>query len=606
MTQKTSTNGHELTDEQKKIICTSKDMERGETILITACAGSGKTFTLTEVAKANPGKKFLYLAYNKSAATDAAKKFPGNVEVRTVHSAAYKAMVSNGPYKKRELKNIRVYDIMSVLKTDDIHAAKKMLEKYEEFLHSDDVNAKGTAEVIYEMVEDKKLPLTHDHYLKAFQIRNLSTKSFGKNYDFVLLDEAQDSNDVTMSLLVNSPARKIIVGDPNQQIYAFRGAINIMDKISASERLTLSTSFRCPDNVIRRSNAIIRKYKPESYVEMTATHKGGIEPVQGKRTAYLSRCNARLISCFDALIRAGQLGEIRFERDPEKIFMPALCVLDRMHGKQARSKEMSFLNSFSGIPEISEYAETANDVELIGAVSRAKEFGERLESLFDTAKKCYLSQENEPRTISLSTAHSSKGLEWENIIILEDFVPLAEIEQDMRLGKSTEQYLKEEANIYYVTCTRSLLNITDMTRNMNELRAEGAVTEYEMALNEKSVSCMLAGLHGKNKDKTEKNSAKEQDAGLPENTDRQEQLEKKIADMEKYQKYLEKKIEEMKKYQEELEKIIEEKNLDETLHGICSPGIKITAQKQARKTRPAGILRDACAMDRQPLTRTPG
>ena len=95
MTQKTSTNGHELTDEQKKIICTSKDMERGETILITACAGSGKTFTLTEVAKANPGKKFLYLAYNKSAATDATKKFPGNVEVRTVHSAAYKAMVSD-------------------------------------------------------------------------------------------------------------------------------------------------------------------------------------------------------------------------------------------------------------------------------------------------------------------------------------------------------------------------------------------------------------------------------------------------------------------------------------------------------------------------------
>lgn len=43
-----------LTDEQEKIIAYTKRMKRGDTLKIEAKAGTGKTSTLVEIAKANP------------------------------------------------------------------------------------------------------------------------------------------------------------------------------------------------------------------------------------------------------------------------------------------------------------------------------------------------------------------------------------------------------------------------------------------------------------------------------------------------------------------------------------------------------------------------
>ena len=470
-----------LTDEQNEIIETSKNMKKGNILQITACAGSGKTFTLAETARANPEKTFLYLAFNKAAATDAAKKFPKNVEVRTVHSAAYREMVSKGPYRGREIRNIRAYDIMQALCTKDYYIAKDALEKYTEYLHSDDKKPSKMAKKLYDMAEEGKIPLTHDHYLKAFQLKNLTERKFGRSYDFVMLDEAQDSNDVTMSLFLNGSCGKILVGDPNQQIYAFRGAVNIMEKVNPDTRLTLSTSFRCPKLVIDRCNAILKKYKPDSFMEMQATHEGLAAVNPSGKTAYLSRCNARLISCFSALSDAGNEKNIRFERDPDRIFTPALCVLDFLHGEKARSREMSFIDNFPDAEKLAEYAEKTNDVELSGAIALAKNLGNRLEPLYFAAQKCYRNQEREDRLISLSTAHSAKGLEWENIIILDDFIPLRETADDLSAGRITQQELNEEVNLYYVTCTRSIRNIVDGTANMDELLQLNAVSsdEYE-------------------------------------------------------------------------------------------------------------------------------
>ena len=56
----------ELTNEQKEIIKTN--INKDDILKIIAFAGTGKTFTLTEYAKARPFTRFLYVAFNKSAA----------------------------------------------------------------------------------------------------------------------------------------------------------------------------------------------------------------------------------------------------------------------------------------------------------------------------------------------------------------------------------------------------------------------------------------------------------------------------------------------------------------------------------------------------------
>ncbi|MFM0633068.1 UvrD-helicase domain-containing protein, partial [Paraburkholderia xenovorans] len=62
--------------------------------------------------------------------------------------------------------------------------------------------------------------------------------------DFILFDEAQDSDGVMLQILARQTHAQIIyVGDPYQQIYEWRGALNAMSQIDAPE-LALTESFR--------------------------------------------------------------------------------------------------------------------------------------------------------------------------------------------------------------------------------------------------------------------------------------------------------------------------------------------------------------------------
>jgi hypothetical protein len=57
----------------------------GESMVIDAGAGTGKTSTLEYIGRATD-RIGLYIAYNKSVQLEAAGRFPTNVECRTAHS----------------------------------------------------------------------------------------------------------------------------------------------------------------------------------------------------------------------------------------------------------------------------------------------------------------------------------------------------------------------------------------------------------------------------------------------------------------------------------------------------------------------------------------
>jgi len=62
--------------------------------------------------------------------------------------------------------------------------------------------------------------------------------------DYILFDEAQDSDGVMLSVLDRQRHAQIVyVGDPDQQIYEWRGAVNAMAQIDAPE-CALTESFR--------------------------------------------------------------------------------------------------------------------------------------------------------------------------------------------------------------------------------------------------------------------------------------------------------------------------------------------------------------------------
>lgn len=76
-----------LTDEQNLIL---SSLRGAGNIKIFAFAGTGKTTTLRAIANMYPQARILYLAFNKSIEREARGKFGRNVEVRTIHSLAFK------------------------------------------------------------------------------------------------------------------------------------------------------------------------------------------------------------------------------------------------------------------------------------------------------------------------------------------------------------------------------------------------------------------------------------------------------------------------------------------------------------------------------------
>ena len=56
--------------------------------------------------------------------------------------------------------------------------------------------------------------------------------------------------------------------------------------------------------------------------------------------------------------------------------------------------------------------------------------------------------------VLLITAHKSKGMEWDTVVIADDF-PM----QNILLPKGEKGYLQQEVNLFYVACTRAIKGI---------------------------------------------------------------------------------------------------------------------------------------------------
>jgi F-box protein 18 (helicase) len=97
---------------------------------------------------------------------------------------------------------------------------------------------KKQAGVFLEMMDNEEIEITHDFYLKKFQLSNPILQ-----YDYILFDEGQDGSAAMLDIFLKQNAIKVIVGDTHQQIYGWRYAVNSLEKADF-KTYYLSTSFR--------------------------------------------------------------------------------------------------------------------------------------------------------------------------------------------------------------------------------------------------------------------------------------------------------------------------------------------------------------------------
>ncbi len=261
------------TPEQQAVI--DYDLKSGSALKVIAFAGAGKTSTLNEYAKARPMDQFLYCAFNKTTQVEAESKFPANVMSRTIHSLAYQAVgrkfanLGNLPFFLiTKMFSVDVYRATLISRSldnwfnsaddhiDEKHVPPDSLGRFEKGFEPKIVEA---AERLWDAMQqgDEKVPMTHSGYLKLYQLSKPILA-----FDTILLDEAQDTNPVTFDILRRQReegTRLLLVGDPYQQIYSWRGAQDAMEMIECPT-LYITQSFRFGPKVASVANKLLSTF----------------------------------------------------------------------------------------------------------------------------------------------------------------------------------------------------------------------------------------------------------------------------------------------------------------------------------------------------------
>lgn len=456
-----------LTDEQQKIIEKCRELKPDESLKIDACAGSGKTATLVEIARAIPQARFLYLAFNKAIVENARTRFPSNVTIRTTHSLAYSQIISGRKEFFTIKAGLNIFDLEPVFKIrPDLYKDLSLaIRKFYSWCQSDIREfPDSSTEKIFLAMESHQIPATHDWYLKKYQLLDYHYELDA--FDFILLDEAQDTNLVTLDIFNRNHCRKILVGDTHQGIYGFRGAYNALERFKSNYKLHLSYTFRSIQPICDKANWFLSSFAHDKkdLVPMKSAYSSELSC--NPRNAVLTRTNAPLIDYLQKLTRE-QIPRSSLLRDPYQIFGAALNIHNYLEGKPL-DKAYQFLDRFDSLENIKDYAHDSNDLELEMAIKMAEKYKGHLFDLYELAKSIYLNNE-ESSNIFLTTAHSAKGLEWDQVVLASDFCALVTLKKDLKEKGLKKQEIEfeftQELNLYYVAMTRAKNTLFDRTPN---------------------------------------------------------------------------------------------------------------------------------------------
>lgn len=469
--------------------------------VVKAFAGTGKTSTSRAYALARPKSRILYMAYNRSIRDAAHATFPRNVDCKTAHQLAYAAFGA-GFARAGKLSNrfgvgqvfMGAQDIARQIlgrsaKHPEVTATLDVLNGYwcsrdaeismahlpdsaRALLHAHQADVGRVLAFAkrcwVRMCDpaDKRLPMTHDGYLKLYQ---LSAPRLA--YDEIIFDEAQDANPVIAEIVRGQSGGLLALGDPHQQIYQFRGAENFLDEFTDAEQFALTESFRFGPEVARMASAFLAAHK----LEMQALQSNQPRTVIRRDTTIVPRAawndpNAGPVTDFLRRLEGSQVQEAILARGT---FQSLLLGLHLHQTPGLRDKRLHFIGGIDGyrvamaldlwrLSEAPHQIENAlirdlvplNNSERMGAIREF--FGNDAESLAGVIHRFpnfpglvsdlrdRLVEHRHEADVVVSTIHRAKGLEFPSVRLMAGL--------DVG-GESLPE--AEEINICYVGLTRA-------------------------------------------------------------------------------------------------------------------------------------------------------
>lgn len=477
------------TEEQTAILSAATETETN--LLISALAGAAKTSTLVLIANepslASTG--ILCLAFNRKIADEMRGRLPSNCTSMTLNSLGHKAW-STAISRRCKVDTKKNYNLVKAYIDDQRKDVKDQLyDSFSDMLrtlahakssgwvpercqrpatslfHSDDDFFSSLDERLSVHEEDllvdclcESIELAHQGEIDFDDQIYMSTCFPCKfpSYPLTMIDEAQDLSELNHAMLeqIVNGNRLIAVGDACQAIYAFRGAYaDSMDRLQqrfSMIPLTLSISFRCPKAIIAEAQWRAPHMKPAEWAkegEVVHLDEWTIENLPGDATI-LCRNNAPIFSMAIKLLSEGRYPQI-VGNDIGRSLIKALTKL----GDKTMPQKEAF-EALKGYEE-KRIRRAQND----GARGRIRDFctclriflrqGPKLQDAIHYAE--WIMSATGP--IKMMTGHKSKGLEFDNVFILDR--ELLRLDDDR--GRNQDQ------NLLYVMQTRSMAMLTYIT-----------------------------------------------------------------------------------------------------------------------------------------------
>jgi DNA helicase-2/ATP-dependent DNA helicase PcrA len=233
-------------------------------IFVNAGAGSGKTTVMIErmkrlIHEGISEEDILGLTFSKEAATQMKERLNiENVFISTFHSFCYQhlegfdVIPKSVPFSKEFLLKVSLYKNKMGRKPFFYQRYISYLKKHK-FIDYDDM------------------------LIRFISIKDVSA------YKHILIDEFQDTNFLQISVLlklIHDDTHVFVVGDPDQSIYRFRGAMKevsdyFIHKFHATI-ITLDMNYRSDRNILSVANRVIRNnsHRIEKSLICTTENKG--------------------------------------------------------------------------------------------------------------------------------------------------------------------------------------------------------------------------------------------------------------------------------------------------------------------------------------------
>lgn len=493
----------------------------GEEVTISAGAGCGKSSTLRMIADSTT-KRGLLLSFNRAVAEENARGLNGtNTTALNTHRIAYgwarqdhegSAVIEklNSSSRVRRDQIARAFNIHAFNYADGDHkvslpamtvvnAANDTLRSFmQDGSHQVSAShlptirglekpgdksrtahnqlAEFLVPIVQKMWENVLSPsgqevrVTHDAYLKLWAMASPTLP-----YDFILLDEAQDTNPAVFSVFSAQDAQRVSVGDAAQQLFAWNGSLNIMDKFRSDRHVKLTKSWRFGTAIENAANVYLEALRADLRLEGNPRVPSRII----KDSAFDSHRSAATLVRTNAGAIKELMGALTAGHDTHLIggantFMN--LVSDAAKLQQGRRVYHPDLVAFGNWAEVEHYVEEdPSGADLKPLVNLVSEYGTT--SLMKALESCVPTEEQAQTVIG--TVHKVKGREWDQVRIGEDFYGM--IHKDFEGGKAKtvlgpHELSRENQMLLYVAVTRAkaLLDPGPLSSHFNGLLSDSS------------------------------------------------------------------------------------------------------------------------------------